>query len=188
MAYGAPRPYPNGAYILSLIGGIFIILAGLVYVAIAAVASSVYSSLGLGGIGAAAASILIVYAVVALILGFLVIYGAIQLKRRPEGARTWGVLILVFSLISIIGGGGFYIGLILGLIGGILAIVWRPPAPMMGQGPMGQPMWGAPPPMAPPPGAAPAAGGAGQRFCASCGSPNAAGTQFCAKCGAAMPP
>lgn len=187
MAYGTPKPYPNGAFLLTLIGGIFVILGGLVYAALAAFVGSLYSSLGVGGVGALAAGILIGFAVVALIIGIIMIYGALQLKNHPEGAKTWGIIIIVLSLISYIGGGGFYIGLILGLIGGVLALVWRAPAPMGQFGQMGQPQWGQPAPMAPPPGAAPAPG-AGQRFCSSCGSSNAAGTQFCAKCGAAMPP
>ena len=123
----------------------------------------------------------------ALFFGLIILYFAMKLKSNPRSAKAYGILILVFALISFIGGGGFYIGAILALVGGILAIVWNPPAqaaPGYGQPMMpAAPGWGAPPPAAaPPPGAA------GGKFCASCGSPNAAGAQFCAKCGAPMPP
>ncbi len=40
--------------------------------------------------------------------------------------RLGGILVLVFSIISIIGGGGFILGFILGLVGGILALAWKP--------------------------------------------------------------
>lgn len=176
--------YPSTAYILSLIGGILILIDGIITAAVAAAVGSVIAGFGFGGLGA----ILIIFGVIALLFGLVVLYGAMQLKNRPETAKTWGILILIFSLISFIGGGGFYIGAILGLVGGILALVWSPPAPQPGYGqPMMQaaPAWGQPPAAAaaPPPAAA-----GGQKFCSSCGSPNAAGAQFCAKCGAPMPP
>jgi len=177
MAYGSGQSYPSAAFILSLIGGIFILLGGLYEAAVYAIVGSAFLAF-FPGLGA----LLIALAVVALIFGLIIIFGAIQMRSHPESAKTWGILVLVFAIFSWIGGGGFVIGFLLALIGGILAIVWHPPAPAMGQ--PGQPTWGQPTPMAQAPAAAPA----GQKFCSSCGSPNAAGTQFCAKCGAAMPP
>jgi hypothetical protein len=178
-----PRAYPNAAFILSLIGGILILLGSIADAVLLAIGASLAAGIGFGGF----AALLIALAVIALIFGLLVLLGAIMLRNHPESAKTWGILILVFSLISFIGGGGFYIGAILGLVGGILAIVWTPPAaPMMGQ--MGAPGgWTAAPPpsMTPGMGAAPMGGG---KVCGSCGSANAAGAQFCAKCGAPMPP
>ena len=172
--------YPSTAYILSLIGGILILIGGIIEAAPAAVVGSVVAGLGFGGFGA----LIIALGVIALLFGILVLYGALQLKNHPQTAKTWGILILVFSLLSFIGGGGFYIGAILGIVGGILALVWNPPAPAPGYGqPMtAAPGWGQPPAAAgaPPPAAA------GQKFCSSCGSANAPGAQFCAKCGAPM--
>jgi len=178
-SYGGPS-YPSTAFILCLIGGIFILLAGLVDAALYAIIGSALIAF-FPGIGA----LLIGLAVVALIFGLIIIYGAFQLKSHPETSKTWGILILVLALLSWIGGGGFFIGFLLALIGAILALMWKPPAPAMTQ-----PAWGAPPPLTtapmPPPGAAPAGGA--QKFCSSCGSPNNTGSQFCVKCGAAMPP
>lgn len=179
-SYGGPN-YPSTAFILSLIGGIFILLAGLVEAALAAAIGAAFLAI-VPGLGA----LFIGLAVLALILGLIVIYGAFQLRSHPESAKTWGILILVFAIVSWVGGGGFFIGFLLALIGGILALTWKPPAPAMAQ-----PAWGAPPPLGtapmPPPGAAPPPAG-GQKFCSSCGSPNNPGSQFCVKCGAAMPP
>ncbi|MGD0250323.1 MAG: zinc ribbon domain-containing protein [Thermoplasmata archaeon] len=179
-AYG--ETYPRTAYLLSLIGGIMILLFSIIYAIILAALASLVASVGF----ALGASLLIGLAVVAIIFGLIVLYFAMKLKSNPRSAKTYGILIIVFSLISFIGGGGFYIGAILALVGGILALVWNPPAQAPGYGqPMmpGAPGWGQPT-MA----AAPPAGAAGQRFCSSCGSPNATGAQFCAKCGAPMPP
>ena len=51
-----------------------------------------------------------------------------MLNNKPDQHSTWGILIIVFSVLSIFGSamGGFGIGLILGLIGGILALTWKP--------------------------------------------------------------
>src|SRR3972149_6583763 len=63
-----------------------------------------------------------------LIFGVIVIISALILGSKPQEHTTWGTLILIFSVISIFGSalGGFGIGLILGIIGGILAITWKP--------------------------------------------------------------
>ncbi len=177
MAMPSSKAYPTTAFILSLIGGIFILLGGIYTAAIYAfIGSALFDFFpGLG-------SLLIALAVVALIFGLIIIVGAVMLRSNPESSRTWGIVILLLSIFSWIGGGGFVIGFILALIGGILAITWHPPA-------VAQAAWTSTPvaPAAPPMGGAPAAS-SGQRFCASCGSPNAANVQFCAKCGAPMPP
>lgn len=181
--------YPRTAYLLSLIGGILILVFSVIYALIILAIASFFAAVGFGlGVGVA-----IGLAVVAILFGLVVLYFALRLKSNPQNAKTYGILILVFSVISFIGGGGFYIGAILALVGGILAIIWRPPVvqaygqPMMGQ-PMGQPMgapgWGAPPP--PPAGMPPVAGG-GAQFCQFCGTAIPAGAKFCPKCGAGVP-
>ncbi len=63
---------------------------------------------------------------IGLVSGIIIIVGALMLQSRPDQAQTWGILILVFSIISIFGMGGFIIGALLGLAGGILALTWRP--------------------------------------------------------------
>ncbi len=190
---GAPTygsAYPTGAFVLSLIGGIFIVLGGIATMALGAILSFFPAAsavvIGLGAIG--------------LILGLVILFLAFRLKSDPGSAKTSGVVILVLSLISWVGGGGFFIGFLLALIGGILAIVWNPPPvvqpgwgqpgygqPAYGQPTYGQPTYGQPAygtaaaPMAPPLQATPQ-----QRFCSRCGSANVASAQFCAKCGAPM--
>jgi uncharacterized membrane protein len=59
-------------------------------------------------------------------LGIVVIVAAVMLYRNPPQKTLWGVLVLVLSIVSIFVGGGFLLGLILGVIGGILALIWKP--------------------------------------------------------------
>lgn len=60
--------------------------------------------------------------VLGLIFGFLVLLGAILLKINPAKKKAWGIMTIVFSITSVITGGGFIIGFILGIIGGALAL------------------------------------------------------------------
>ena len=66
--------------------------------------------------------------VVGVLAGTIVILAAVMLVKRPKKRSTWGSLIILFSFFSIYGAaiGGFGIGLVLGLIGGILAVTWKP--------------------------------------------------------------
>jgi hypothetical protein len=63
---------------------------------------------------------------VGLIFGVLVLLGAILLRIKPVNKKAWGIMILVFSIPSVVTGGGFIIGFILGIIGGALALSRKP--------------------------------------------------------------
>jgi hypothetical protein len=63
--------------------------------------------------------------IVGLVPGIIVIIAAVMLNVRPIEHTIWGTLILIFSIISFVSMGGFFIGAILGIIGGALAISWR---------------------------------------------------------------
>jgi hypothetical protein len=65
-------------------------------------------------------------ATIGLICGALVLLGAIMLHVKPQNKKTWGLIVTVFSIPSIITGGGFIIGFILGIIGGTKAFRWKP--------------------------------------------------------------
>ena len=67
-------------------------------------------------------------AAVGLILGVLVLLGALMQRIKPANKKAWGIMIVVFSIPSVITGGGFIIGFILGVIGGALAVQATKPA------------------------------------------------------------
>src|SRR2546426_7471759 len=76
-----------------------------------------FASFVIGGLGA-----------FGLVSGIIVLTSAIMLQVNPSSSRrTWGVLILVLSVLSFLGTGGFVAGAILGIIGGIKALTWKPP-------------------------------------------------------------
>lgn len=102
-------------FIISLIAGIFILVNGLVFLVLEEFLESLGVPVFVTGIFAGLASVGIVFAI-------LVIIGAI-LIYMPGKEIIGGILVLIFSILSIFIGGGFFIGLILGIIGGILGIL-----------------------------------------------------------------
>jgi len=62
-----------------------------------------------------------------LISGLVVLGSGIMVRIHPEQSTVFGVLILVFSVLSFFGSGGFVIGALLGIVGGIMILRWRRP-------------------------------------------------------------
>jgi len=71
-------------------------------------------------------SALFVFPLIGIASGVLVIVGSLMLQSSPDKKEVWGTIILVFSVTSVFGLGGFFIGALLGIIGGILALIWKP--------------------------------------------------------------
>jgi hypothetical protein len=119
--------YPSTALVLSLVGAIFIAIAG-IQVRNLSPAFTVF----LGGLGANAGFLGIIWAAI-------IILSAYCLRLKPSQHIVWGIAILVFSLISWWGtAGGFFIGLLLAFIGGVFAIVWSPPKSQSAHAPIAE--------------------------------------------------
>ena len=129
---------PTAAFVLSLIGGIFIVIGGLVYIGLGSAIGSL--GFGLGG------SIVAAVGVFGLICGLLTILGAVWINSgEKDKIRNGAILVLVFSILSWVGSfGGFFIGFLLGLIGAILGLTWNPPT-MTSTAPTAPPAPPAPP-------------------------------------------
>jgi hypothetical protein len=56
-----------------------------------------------------------------LICGTLVLVGALMTRGKTLRSRTCGIIVIAFSIPTVIMGGGFIIGFILGIIGGVSA-------------------------------------------------------------------
>lgn len=134
---------PTGGFVLSLIGGLIILLVGaLLYVAasffslfIGAASSAGATTTGLVGISMTIGTM----GIIGVVCGLLVMVFGILMFVMPKYHLIWGVLVLVLSLVSILGLGGFILGMILGIVGGILGIVFKPSAPMVAPPPMQAP-------------------------------------------------
>jgi len=69
------------------------------------------------------------------ICGIIILVGAYMVNTRPSSHTLWGIVILAVSTASLFEGGGFLIGAILGALGGIFAITWKPPVAAGAKGP-----------------------------------------------------
>lgn len=61
-----------------------------------------------------------------LVAGLIVLVGAVMLYSKPSQSQGWGIVILVLSAFNVFLGLGGFLASMLGIIGGALAIVWRP--------------------------------------------------------------
>jgi hypothetical protein len=132
----AGEAYPKTGAVLALIGGIFIVLGGAIFLGAAAYVIphinlsnvTVPQGLNKADLPGLISGVLDVMGSFGLVCGAIVLVSATMLLARVGTRRTWGILILVFSVLSFIGLGGFVIGAILGIAGGVLALRWKPPA------------------------------------------------------------
>lgn len=116
MEGSAPVKRATAGFALSLVAGIFVILDGLFLL----VASSILKDLGVGDIAGVGLT-LDVLGMLGVVFAIIIFIGA-WLIYTPGKEMLGGILVLIFSIISIITGGGFFLGMILGIIGGALGL------------------------------------------------------------------
>ncbi len=129
----ASEEYPHSAYILTLIAGILMVVNGLLLTMASVVflitAPYTYRVGPYGGFMMYRpfmwpGGIFFGMAAFGLISGIIVLVSTFMLKKNPTN-YTWGTLIIIFSVLSFFGMGGFVVGAILGIIGGALALTWH---------------------------------------------------------------
>ncbi|MCP8309494.1 MAG: hypothetical protein H3Z53_06535 [archaeon] len=115
---------PTAAYILSLIGAILILIGGiLTAIAFAWLGTLFVGIPGLEWLG----GLFLIIVVVQIIFGIIVLIGAMWINSTDRGkVRNGSIIVLIFSIIGLILGAGFFIGPILGLVGSILGLTWKP--------------------------------------------------------------
>jgi hypothetical protein len=108
------------AFTFSLAGALLILIQGLVRIfrgaAITFLGSDEIRRRILVGLA------LTIVGAIAVVFAILVIIGAL-LIYNPGTQVVGGVIVIIFSALSIIVGGGWLIGLILGIIGGVLCLI-----------------------------------------------------------------
>lgn len=108
-----PRnPRADLAFIFGLVGGILILVTVLIFFPF------------FGGLGYYGPFLFGFIGVIATIVsGVLIIVGAAMVFRTPENGILWGIIMIVFASLSLLGLGGFFLGMALATTGGALAIV-----------------------------------------------------------------
>lgn len=114
----------NRAFILSLVAGILIVIN----TTLLGFATTWFPEIipTLPGSSDNDVTLLYQLTVIGLIFGVLVLIGAILLHFKPAKKKACGIIIIVFSIPSVITGGGFIIGFILGIMGGAKALSRKP--------------------------------------------------------------
>jgi hypothetical protein len=134
----------TAAFVLSLIGGLLILLGGAFgsMIGMFGFSGMMGGFQGMGGMmggmggmmgggfapGGTWFGLMMGLGVLGVVSGVIVLVSALMLNSRPNERMTWGTLILAFSIVALFSGsmGGFGLGSILGIVGGILAITWKP--------------------------------------------------------------
>jgi len=172
---------PTTAIALSLIAGILMMLGAFVGLIIFSIGLWNPLMFGMqtwsGQTGAWVMEAMLSISLVGLAFGAIVIYAAAMLSSKPEKHETWGVMIIIFSILSVIGTwAGFGIGLAIGVIGGILAITWKGPVavkPPVFVSPQVEHTTSEP--------------SVSVRFCSECGRQINLEAKFCSHCGREAP-
>jgi hypothetical protein len=102
---------PSTAFIISLLGGIFIIIGGLIWAAVGTLLAFFF---GLG---------FLLYAF--LVFGIIILIGAVMMNSHPRSTHTWGIVILLLGIFSLVGI-TTTLGGLLAIVGGALALSWNP--------------------------------------------------------------
>ncbi len=119
----SPQEKPDTAFALSLAGGILMLIVG-------GMSTLWFTPGGWGGgmmrMMGASFGFMAGFSLIGVVSGIVVVIGALMLNARPSEHTAWGTVILLFSVVSLLGMGGFLIGAVLGIVGGSLALSWRP--------------------------------------------------------------
>lgn len=125
--------YPNIPSILSIIGGALIIVFDVFLVAISVAIlphlnyTNFQSPRGYTGTpGELVSGFVGALAAFGLACGAIVTLSAVLLRLKPNQRQTWAIIGLVFSILSFFGFGGFIVGAVMGIVGSIMTLRWKP--------------------------------------------------------------
>jgi hypothetical protein len=64
--------------------------------------------------------------IVSFVCGVIMLMSTLVLRIHPQEHFLWGIVIVVFSAISFVGMGGYFVGATFGIVGGVLALTYKP--------------------------------------------------------------
>jgi hypothetical protein len=126
------------AYVMSLVGGLIILvfsLVNLVWFGSGGPNWGVFGSYMHGSMdgyhsfmGSYGSSIgyFTAVSVASFVCGVIVVMSALVLRIHPQEHVIWGIVIIAFSAISFVGMGGYFVGAGFGIIGGAIALTYKP--------------------------------------------------------------
>jgi Family of unknown function (DUF6114) len=126
------------AFVISLVGGLIVLVFSLVNLVWFSSNAPSWGGFGdywggmMGGnhnfMGTYASStgFFTAVSIVSFVCGVIVLMSALVLRIHPQEHVLWGIVIVVFSAISFVGMGGYFVGAIFGILGGALALTYKP--------------------------------------------------------------
>jgi Family of unknown function (DUF6114) len=124
----------NFAFVVSLVGSLIVLIASLVNFIWFLSGEANFGGFGnfmrgamsgyhsfMGSYGSSN-SFLAEISVVSLVCGVIILIGATMLKVDPHKSTMWAIIIIVFSVISFVGMGGYFIGAVLAVVGGAFVL------------------------------------------------------------------
>ncbi len=125
------------AFIVSLVGGLIVLIASLVNVVWFLSGAANFGGFGnfmrgamgeyhgfMGSYGTSN-SFLAGISIVGLVCGVIVLIGAIMLRVDTHQSTLWAIVVIIFSVVSFAGMGGYFIGAVLGIVGGAFVLATR---------------------------------------------------------------
>jgi hypothetical protein len=124
--------------VISLVGGLIVLvfsLVNLVYFGSGAPAAGGFGGYMRGAMDgyhnfmgnyASSTGFFTAISVVSLVCGVIVVFAALVLRVHPQEHVIWGAVIVAFSAISFVGMGGYFVGAAFGILGGALALTYKP--------------------------------------------------------------
>jgi hypothetical protein len=126
------------SYVISLVGGLIVLifsLVNLVYFGFGTSTSGGFGGFmrgtmdgyhGFMGNYASSTGFFTAISVVSLVCGVIMVIAALILRVHPQEHVMWGIVIVVFSAVSFVGMGGYFVGAAFGILGGALALTYKP--------------------------------------------------------------
>jgi hypothetical protein len=126
------------SYVISLVGGLIVLifsLVNLVYFGFGASTTGGFVGFMRGAMDgyhnfmgnyASSTGFFTAVSVVSLVCGVIMVIAALILRVHPQEHVMWGIVIVVFSAVSFVGMGGYFVGAAFGILGGALALTYKP--------------------------------------------------------------
>ena len=126
------------AFVISLVGGLIVLVFRLVNLVWFGSGTPSWGGFGntmsgmmggyhnfMGSYGSSS-SFFTAISVVSFVCGVIVLMSALVLRIHPQEHVMWGIVIIVFSAVSFVGMGGYFVGAAFGIIGGAIALTYKP--------------------------------------------------------------